>query len=98
MSMYFRLDHGKPAALHNIDNITLLMRLVGYKAKTSNPTMIIDYNNFPTMTITLNKQRTVHSSQSSFKKGDHDVSNLFGNLRLEISNEVLCALRLVDKV
>ena len=36
--MYFRLDHGKPAAHHNIDNITLLMRLVGYKAKTSNPT------------------------------------------------------------
>ena len=38
MSMYFRLDHGKPAAHHNIDSIALLMRLVGYKAKTSNPT------------------------------------------------------------
>ena len=35
--MYFRLDHGKPAALHNIDSVTLLMRLEGYEAKTSNP-------------------------------------------------------------
>ena len=44
MSMYFRLDHGKPAAHHNIDNITLLMRLVGYKAKTSNPTEVCQMN------------------------------------------------------
>ena len=45
--MYFRLDHGKPAAHHNIDNITLLMRLVGYKAKTSNPTIPLDPHGHP---------------------------------------------------
>ena len=51
--MYFRLDHGKPAAHHNIDSITLLMRLVGYKAKTSNPTTPFEPSETPSRMLTF---------------------------------------------
>ena len=70
MSVYFRLNHGKPAARHNIDSITPLIRLVGCKAKTSNPTV-----------TTLDSEMVINFEQELDDRGvDSNIKNMLENI------------------